>query len=405
MCHKIGGRPFPRPLGHKSVADAQRTMADIGVGGPGCAIMGPKSVFRTIRLSNVPLKAAMILKQEMLAKGGEAALPVKASCLCIEECPVILTGTVRQYQLVTATLRCQPFGLRSIADEIDTVLGNLENPPAPSCVRGRTLDWGRQTYIMGILNVTPDSFSDGGKYVSFDAAIAHARSMIEAGAHIIDVGGESTRPGSLPIGTEEELRRVAPVVEWLSRNTDVLISVDTYRAEVARECLRLGAHIINDITALRDEGVAAAVADAGAGLVLMHMKGTPSDMQRDPSYDDVVGEVYEFLHQRLCRARELGVHAENCIVDPGIGFGKTVEHNLELLRHLQQFSGLGVPILVGTSRKSTVAKVTGAEAIADRVYGTAATVALAVAGGADIVRVHDVREMAMVVRMTDAIVR
>lgn len=401
----MNGSPIPRPMVMRSVTDAGRIMSSMGVGRPGCDIMAPKAVFRAIRLSNVPLKAALILKQEMLAKGGEAALPQSAAALAVDYCPVVLTGTVRQFELVVHTLRRQPFGLRALAGRIESVLARLEAPPPPSCFRGRTVEWGRRTFVMGILNVTPDSFSDGGRFGTFDAAVAHAQEMVQAGADFIDVGGESTRPGSAPPGAAEELDRVAPVVEWLAANTDVLISVDTYRAEVASECLRLGAHVINDITAGGDDGTARAAGAAGAGMVLMHMKGTPADMQQNPSYDDVVGEVYDYLYEAMGRARDLGVAPANCIVDPGIGFGKSLGHNLELLRNSGDFAGLGVPILVGTSRKSTIARVTGAADMAERAWGTAATVALAIASGADIVRVHDVREMAMVCKMSDAIAR
>lgn len=403
--HSMEGKPFPRPIGIKSVAEARRIMSSIGVGGPGCDIMAPKAVFRSIRLSKVPLKAALLLKQEMLAKGGEAALPRATASLAVDECPVVLTGTVRQFELVTATLKRQPFGLRALAGEIELVLGRIEAPPPPSCFKGRTVEWGRRTYIMGILNVTPDSFSDGGKFSTFEAAVAHAQQMVEAGADFIDVGGESTRPGAAPLGAAAELDRVAPVVEWLAANTSVIVSVDTYRASVASECLRLGAHVINDITAASDEATAHAAAAAGAGMVLMHMKGTPADMQQAPSYNDVTAEVYDYLNERVGSARCLRVAPANCIIDPGIGFGKLVEHNLELLRHIGEFAGIGAPVLVGTSRKSTIAKVTGAASMGDREWGTAATVALAIASGVDIVRVHDVREMAMVAKMSDAIAR
>jgi dihydropteroate synthase len=403
--HSMEGKSFPRPIEIRSTAEARCIMSSIGVGVAGCDIMAPKAVFRSVRISNVPLKAALLLKQEMLAKGGEAALPRATASLAVNDCPVVLTGTVRQFELVIGTLRRQPFGLRALADKIESVLERLETPPAPSCFRGRAVEWGRRTYIMGILNVTPDSFSDGGQFNSLERAIAHAQEMVEAGADFIDVGGESTRPGSVSPGAAEELDRVAPVVEWLASNTNVLVSVDTYRASVAAECLRLGAHVINDITAASDEATAQAAAAAGAGMVLMHMKGTPTDMQDAPEYEDVVGEVYDYLNERVTRVHDLGVERTNCIIDPGIGFGKLVEHNLQLLRRIGEFAGLGVPVLVGTSRKSTIARVTGAATMEERVYGTAATVALAIASGADIVRVHDVREMAMVARMSDAITR
>lgn len=394
----------PRVEHWPTVSAARQELACMGVGKAGCEIMAPKGVFRVIRLHDVPLRAALIIKQEMLSKGGEAALPWDAASLKCDTCPVLLSGTVRQYDDVMGTLQRQPFGLRRLADQIEQVLANYEQVPPPTPVAGKELEWGKHTYIMGILNVTPDSFSDGGEFNSFDAAIEHAQEMIEAGAHIIDVGGESSRPGAAAVSDSEELARVSPVVKWLSGNTDVLISVDTYKADVARACLDLGAHIINDISALGDPDMVHVAAEYRAPVILMHMKGMPRDMQVSPTYDDVLEEVYDYLHERIAFAQEHGVPACNIIVDPGIGFGKTAEHNIELLRRLNEFVGLGKPILVGTSRKSTIGTVTGAK-VDDRIHGTAATVALAIASGASIVRVHDVREMAMVGKMTDAIVR
>ena len=255
---------------------------------------------------------------------------------------------------------------------------------------------------MGVLNVTPDSFSDGGQYAEPDRAIAHARAMLAAGADLIDVGGESTRPGAAPVAAAEELRRVLSVIERLS---GTVVSVDTTKAEVAARALAAGARIVNDISALRfDPQMARVVSEAGAGLVLMHMQGSPATMQEHPHYDDVVGEVREFLAERIAFAESMGVRKSQIAVDPGIGFGKTVEHNLELLARLDQLRSLGCAVLVGTSRKSFIGKLLGRE-VGERRWGTAATVAWAVARGANIVRVHDVAEMADVVRMTEALQR
>jgi dihydropteroate synthase len=262
--------------------------------------------------------------------------------------------------------------------------------------------------IMGVLNVTPDSFSDGGKFHDVDRAVTHAREMAEAGADIIDVGGESTRPGAAPVSVEEELRRVVPVVERLR---DLVVSVDTMKAEVAEKVLVAGARIVNDVSALRfDPAMVEVVRDTGAGVVLMHMQGTPQTMQEKPHYEDVVGEVRSFLAKRVAFAEARGLKKTQIAVDPGIGFGKTVEDNLRLLAQLGEFSSLGYPLLVGTSRKSFIGKVLGpleskpAEREADgRLWGTAATVAWAVAQGARILRVHDVAEMSDVVRMVEAV--
>ncbi|MCG0278093.1 MAG: dihydropteroate synthase [Thermanaeromonas sp.] len=258
---------------------------------------------------------------------------------------------------------------------------------------------------MGVLNVTPDSFSDGGLYFDLDRALERAYSMVEAGADIIDVGGESTRPGSDPVPLEEELRRVLPVVERLARELKVPISVDTYKAEVARQALERGATMINDITGLRaDPRMPEVVARFGCPVVVMHIKGTPKNMQENPTYEDVVAEVKEYLLEGIRLAVEAGLPREKVIIDPGIGFGKTVDHNLEILRRLKEFKALGQALLVGTSRKSFIGKLLNLP-VNERLLGTAATVALSIAGGADIVRVHDVGEMKQVVQMADAIVR
>ena len=271
--------------------------------------------------------------------------------------------------------------------------------------RGKALTLGDRTHVMGILNVTPDSFSDGGCYLDVQRAIAHTQLMVDEGATLVDVGGESSRPGASPVSVDEELARVLPVIRAIVDSVDVLISVDTYKAEVARQALEAGAHLINDITALRaDAAMASVVARMKAGLILMHIKGTPRTMQQAPHYDDVVSEVRASLQESVRIAEEQGVAAERIIIDPGIGFGKTAEHNLELLKRLAEFRSLNKPLLIGTSRKSFIGTVLGLPVNA-RVEGTAATVCWAIAHGADIVRVHDVKANVRAALMTDALYR
>lgn len=263
-----------------------------------------------------------------------------------------------------------------------------------------------RTLVMGILNVTPDSFSDGGLYLNTDSAVEHALEMLKEGADIVDVGGESTRPGAEPVPADEELRRVLPVIERLAAETDVPISIDTYKSSVAREALKAGACIVNDISGLRfDPEIAPAAAEADAYLVIMHSIHTPATMQVNPQYDDVVGEVKAFLERQSSAAQQSGVPRDKIIVDPGIGFGKTVEHNLELLRRLPDLAQLGYPILVGVSRKSFIGAVLGGLPPSERLEGTIAAVALSIAGGARIVRVHDVGPVAKAVRVADAILK
>jgi dihydropteroate synthase len=261
-----------------------------------------------------------------------------------------------------------------------------------------------KTQIMGVLNVTPDSFFDGGQFDAPETARHHVQTMVQDGADWIDVGAESSRPGAQAIGLDEELRRLMPVLEALSE-LDVPISVDTYRAETGRRALAAGASMINDITALQgDPAMADVVAEAQCKCVLMHMRGTPESMQNAPNYDDVIAEINAFFEERMAYAIAAGIQEENIWLDPGFGFGKTVEHNLEILRRLDEFTPLGRPLLVGTSNKSTIGTVLNAE-VEERGAGTAATVAIAIAHGATAVRVHDVKAMAQVARMTDAILR
>jgi len=271
-------------------------------------------------------------------------------------------------------------------------------------VRDKTITLGAKTLVMGILNITPDSFSDAGKYYGEDEAVERGKQMLAEGADILDIGGESSRPGSAPVSEAEELKRVIPVIDRLKDETGAVISVDTTKARVAEEALKAGASIINDISALRyDANMAGVAGRMGAGLVLMHMKGTPADMQRDPVYGDLMAEVVEFLSERGKAAMQAGLRAESIVYDPGIGFGKTVAHNLQLINRLGDLRDiLGRPMLSGPSRKSFIGAVLDLP-VEERLEGTAAAVALSIMRGASIVRVHDVREMARVAKMTDAI--
>ncbi|MBK1700354.1 dihydropteroate synthase [Thiococcus pfennigii] len=266
---------------------------------------------------------------------------------------------------------------------------------------GRALDATRPL-VMGILNVTPDSFSDGGAFLSLDAARRHALQMVEDGADLIDVGGESTRPGAASVSGDEELRRVLPVVEVLAGELPVPISVDTSRPEVMRAVAAAGAGLINDIRALRWPGALEAAAEAGLPICLMHMRGEPGTMQRAPHYDDVVGEVAAFLGERIACCEAAGIPGERLLVDPGFGFGKDLAHNLALLAGLPRIADLGRPLLVGLSRKSMIGALTG-RSVGERVHGSVAAAVLAVERGARIVRVHDVRATVEALRVVTAL--
>ena len=272
--------------------------------------------------------------------------------------------------------------------------------PSRLCYPGGHLLLGHRTYVMGILNVTPDSFSDGGRWPDLRRALAHARRMVRDGADLIDVGGESTRPGAPVVPAREECRRVIPVIERLAKE-GVLVSIDTSKADVAEAAFAAGAKILNDVTALRgDRRMARAAARAGVAVVLMHMKGTPRTMQKQARYRDVVAEILRFFREKLKIALRAGIPRDKILLDPGIGFGKVPEHNVEILRRLGEFRGLGCALAIGTSRKSFIGHFLGRR-VDERVSGTAATVAAAILRGADVVRVHDVREMVDVARMTD----
>ena len=269
---------------------------------------------------------------------------------------------------------------------------------------GRTWQLGPGPAIMGILNVTPDSFSDGGQFASADRAVAHGLAMVEAGADLIDVGGESTRPGATPVPLDEELARVVPVVRELARRTPVLLSIDTRNARVARAAVDAGAHIVNDVSGLRhDADMLAVVRGTGAACVAMHMRGTPATMQTLTDYADVVVDIHAFFRQTLDMAEAAGVSHECILLDPGIGFGKTARQSLQILHGLERFADLGRPLVVGVSRKSFIGKTLGLERPADRQWGTAAAVAVAAYNGAHVLRVHDVREMKQVAEMAAAL--
>ena len=268
--------------------------------------------------------------------------------------------------------------------------------------KGR-LDFSAGCVVMGVLNVTPDSFSDGGQFFDIDKAIEHGLKMAADGAAIIDVGAESTRPGARPVSVDEQISRAVPVIKTLHKKIDVPISIDTKTYDVAKAALEAGAGMINDITALSDGRMGELAAEHKVPVILMHMQGSPATMQIQPKYDDVVGEVLAFLLERAKRAEGFGIPKDMIFIDPGIGFGKTLEHNLLLLKNIDKFVATGYRVLVGTSRKNFIGKLTGKENPAERIFGTATTVALCAVVGISIVRVHDVAEMVDVIKVVNAI--
>lgn len=384
----------------KSQDHLLREFQQVGSTAAGNQIMAKKARMITIRIDQIGLKAANLLKQEMLAVGGDAAVHRDVAALSIERSSMVLFGTFRQFEIVLSKLKLQPFGLKRLAVELEEVLAAADRDKQRTNLQcgPYQLPLGERTLIMGIVNVTPDSFSDGGRFYDIDAAVRHARQLVEDGADILDIGGESTRPGHTPVDADEELRRVIPVIERLAKEFSVPISIDTYKASVAKAAVQAGATIVNDIWGLKkDPDMGRVCAELEVPVILMHNRDEPF-----PS--DVVNGVIREIRESIQIAKEAGVRDENLILDPGIGFGKTYQDNLDVLHHLDDFCGLGYPVLLGTSRKSVIGNTLNLS-VNERAEGTAATVALGIAQGADIVRVHDVKQITRVAKMTDAVVR
>ncbi|MCX5655949.1 MAG: dihydropteroate synthase [Planctomycetota bacterium] len=366
--------------------------------------MMTKGEFLAVALEHVSRIQANLLKQEMLASGGDAAV---SRGICSEEVSdsgVLLVGSRRQFTALISRLAEEPFDLPEIAREIDRALGAYGRRQFVVRMGSRELALGPRPALVGVVNVTPDSFSDGGQCLNPKAAIAHGRQLAAEGADILDIGGESTRPGAEPVAEDEELARVLPVIRGLAACVKTPLSIDTRHARTAREAVAAGACLVNDVTGLTgDPDMARAVAETGAGLVIMHIRGDPKTMQQDPAYDNLMADICRFLRRGIVAAREAGVAEDRILIDPGIGFGKRLEHNLMILARLGQLRTLGRPIMVGASRKRFIGELTGVEAPADRLFGTAAACALAVAQGALALRVHDVAEMRQAVAVAAAI--
>ncbi len=395
-----------RLLALETPDDLMREFGRIGVDWGGMARMRAKGFVHFLKVARLPSFCANILKQEMLSLGADAAVSRGALTGGSRATDCLLFGNLSQFLALVHKLKKQPFGLAELGTSIrDTVLGTGRHLTTLE-LGGQTVKLGRRTWLMGIVNATPDSFSgDGVAGRSVPEVVGIVEEMVRDGADIIDVGGASSRPGARPVSLKEERARVVPLLKALCRRIRVPVSVDTTRSEVAQAALDNGARIINDISALRhDKKMVRVLARSRAAVVLMHMKGTPRTMQKAPRYDDVMAEVTGFLAGAMDRALEAGIAARRIIVDPGIGFGKTLEHNIEILKRLAELGVLGRPVLVGLSRKSFIGKVLCRPA-QERIWGTAAATALAVGRSAHIMRVHDVREMKQVVKMTEALTK
>lgn len=396
-----------RCLHVNSPTEAVAILKKTGVDPYGIEAMAPKMMHLNILVEAVDCKVANILKQEMLSLGGDAAVARDSVSCSIPKTDCVLMGTRKQLDRLVRKLQRQPFRMQLLGSQIKRLLEDHGRQRYTFSTARRQMELGERTLVMGILNVTPDSFSDGGRYFATEQAVRRGCDMVEEGADIIDVGGESSRPGSLPVTVEEEIRRVVPVVEALAARVDVPISVDTTKAAVAKAAVDAGAEIINDISALGfDDEMGALAFETGAGVVLMHMRGTPQNMQQgDLSYGDLCGEITGFLAAAMGRARRAGVLEKKIAVDPGIGFGKSPSDNLKIISHLSEFMVLGRPVVVGVSRKSFIGVVTGDGEPRQRLEGTAAAVTAAVLHGCAVVRVHDVAFMKKVVAVADALRR
>ena len=396
----------PRCLHLRSSYEALEVLTKIDCDPYGVEAMLPKMVHLNILLEGIKCNIANIIKQEMLSVGGDAAVSRGAVSCSVTETDCLIMGTTKQIQRLSDKISIQPLGLSIISKAIKELLANVSKDLFILKTCRREIVLGEKTEIMGILNVTPDSFSDGGLFKDTDDAVEYGLKMIEEGADIIDIGGESSRPGAVPVPLEEEIARVIPVIKGLERSIKIPISIDTTKAEVARIAVENGADIVNDISAMTlDPQMANAVADTSAAIILMHMRGTPKDMQKgDLSYRSLRGDIIEFLQGKIEEAEIAGISLENIMIDPGIGFGKTGEDSMRLLKYLSEFRVLGRPIVTGPCRKAFIGKVTGGGPT-ERTEGTAAAVTAAIMNGANVVRVHDVKAMKKVAAMADAILR
>jgi len=389
----------------KNLEEAAAIFKKIGVDPYGIDAMASKTININILLEDQPCKIANIIKQEMLSVGGDAAVARGSVSCSVPVSNILIMGTLKQISALVKKIDKQPFGLNLIARNILKILKNISQNEYVLKTFRREINLGKKTLIMGILNVTPDSFSDGGLYCSQQKAVERGLQMVDEGADIIDIGGESTRPGAASVSAAIELKRVLPVIESLVKQVKIPISIDTTKAKVAKLALANGAEIVNDISALHgDKKMAKTISDAGAAVILMHMRGNPRNMQKgNLVYNNLMGEVTDYLERSSEKALKAGIEKDCLVIDPGIGFGKTPEDNYKIIKNLSQLKELGMPVMIGTSRKSFIGKVTGGEP-EQRLEGTAATVAAAIMNGCHIVRVHDVAAMKKVAAVTDAIV-
>jgi dihydropteroate synthase len=378
-------------------------MNHVGVDADGIRVMEGKTLHLNLRVEGIPSRAANLFKQEMLSAGGDTAVNVRVFDCSAELTDAIITGTPNQIEALILKLNRYP-GLASLVRDLKETLQRISKTDFVIRCGKQTFTLGAKTLLMGVLNVTPDSFSDGGLFFDKDKAVARGLEMVEEGADMIDIGGESTRPGSKPLDLDEELRRVIPVIESLAAKVETPISIDTYKSSVAKRALDAGAQVLNDISGLNfDPELARIAAGRDVPLILMHIRGTPETMQRDTHYDSLFSEILRSLKGSVEKAEAAGVNPEQIIIDPGIGFGKNLEDNLLLIKDLSEFRILGKPILLGTSRKSFIGRLLSGADATERLEGTLASTVIGIMNGAHIVRCHDVLQARRAITIADAI--
>lgn len=362
-----------------------------------------KAFNKILKISSIDSRAANILKNEAISVGADVLFADDVYNFNTTLTDVIIFGNMRQLENLYYKLKTKPFELSKLAEKVKEILFKYDSVYEKTKKNQYSFNFNNKTHIMGILNITPDSFSDGGKFNKVDSALKQAVKLKKEGADIIDIGAESSRPGSENITEEEELDRMLPILERIIKEIEIPVSIDTMKSKVAYEALKIGAHIINDISGLKnDEKMGEVISDFDALAVLMHMQGNSKNMQNNPFYSDVTGDIMKELLESIEIANISGIKDENIIIDPGIGFGKTIEHNIKIIKNLKDFKSLGYPILVGASRKSFIGKILDAK-IDERLEGSLAIAAASIINGASILRVHDVKETKQVIKMLDYI--
>ena len=379
----------------------------IGATIPGQHIMVNKIFPLALKVRAVKTRAADILKQEMLSRMGDVVTSRDNLIKMEGLTDVIILGTEKSIKSLAEKINAQPFGLKKLSEDITqylSMLGKLDSSKTIT-ISDKTFDLESEgALIMGILNITPDSFYDGGYYLSEDKYLQRIDEIVSQGAHIIDIGGMSTRPGSKPVSKQEEIDRIIPVIRKVCSRYDIIISADTYRSEVAARAIDAGASILNDISGFTmDDSMIKVIAESKVWSVIMHIQGTPGNMQDDPVYDDVVDEIYDFLYNQAIKAQNAGIEPGKIIIDPGIGFGKKIEHNLDILAKLSDFTNMGYPVLVGASRKSFIGSILGGAPAGQRLEGSIAAAVYAYINGARILRVHDVGQTVSAIKVAKSI--